>query len=436
LEGLAVDIPATSDNIPGTLVLRDASGNLSAGAVTADVTGDITGDVTGNVTGNSSTATALQTSRTIELTGDVTGSASFDGTANASITASIGSGVIVDADVKSDAAIAGTKVAPNFGSQNIQTTGNLAFGGTSNRITGDFSNATISSRAIVQSSTTNGFTNVFVIPNGTATNTALVCASSSSPDNCSLIGMIMDGVGSKAIINSGKAGTGTFVPLVFHTSDTERMRIDASGNVGIGTTSPTFKLVAAGGSQDGAWLGAASTVSFLGLGDYSSGATAGFQIRYDRSGGDTSFSTGNRDTPTERMRITAGGEVYIAGTTDRGAFNLQCNGTGVWGAGAYVNGSDERLKDNIAEITEGLEVVNKLRPVSFNYKPTHSKDTSKQAGFIAQELLVALAGKDYLEGTVSQGPEFYNVAYQNLIPVMAKAIQELSAKVEALEAAR
>jgi hypothetical protein len=43
--------------------------------------------------------------------------------------------------------------------------------------------------------------------------------------------MIMDGVGSKAIINSGKAGTGTFVPLVFHTSDTERMRIDASGNI-------------------------------------------------------------------------------------------------------------------------------------------------------------------------------------------------------------
>ncbi len=135
------------------------------------------------------------------------------------------------------------------------------------------------------------------------------------------------------------------------------------------------------------------------------------------------------------MRISSTGELWIAGTADQGAYNLQVNGTGVWAAGAYVNGSDERLKDNIAEITEGLEVVKKLRPVSFNYKPTHSKDTSKQAGFIAQELLVALEGKDYLEGTVKQGTEFYNVAYQNLIPVMAKAIQELSAKVEALEAA-
>jgi hypothetical protein len=146
------------------------------------------------------------------------------------------------------------------------------------------------------------------------------------------------------------------------------------------------------------------------------------------------FTTTTSDT--ERMRITSGGEVYIAGTTDRGAFNLQCNGTGVWGAGAYTNGSDERLKENIADITAGLEVVNKLRPVSFNYKPEHSSDLTKQAGFVAQDLLVALNGHDYLEGTVKLGPEYYSVAYQNLIPVLAKAIQELSAKVAALEAAQ
>jgi hypothetical protein len=126
-----VDIPATSDAIPGTLVLRDASGNLSAGTVAADLTGNVagdvigsltgnitgdvagnvTGDLTGNVTGNSSTATALQTSRTIELTGDVTGSASFNGTANASISANIGSGVIVDADINAAAGIVDTKLA-------------------------------------------------------------------------------------------------------------------------------------------------------------------------------------------------------------------------------------------------------------------------------------------------------------------------------------
>ena len=53
------------------------------------ITGNLTGNVTGNVIGNSSTATTLQTARTISLTGDVSGSVSFDGSANASIAATI-----------------------------------------------------------------------------------------------------------------------------------------------------------------------------------------------------------------------------------------------------------------------------------------------------------------------------------------------------------
>ena len=154
-------------------------------------------------------------------------------------------------------------------------------------------------------------------------------------------------------------------------------------------------------------------------------------LQYDHSSDYIRIGTNG----TERLRITSGGEVYIAGTTDQGAYNLQVNGTGVWGAGAYVNGSDERLKENIEDITSGLDVVEKLRPVSFQYKENYTADRSVQSGFIAQDLLVALDGKNYLEGVVSQGPTYYNVAYQNLIPILAKAIQELSAKVSALEAA-
>jgi hypothetical protein len=234
--------------------------------------------------------------------------------------------------------------------------------------------------------------------------------------------------------------------LWFGTNNTERMRIDASGNVGIGTTVPSERFHVEGSSSGG-------NIRVLVVNTATNGYSA-LSLLNDKAGiwrngsaqsgyaGNSSLNLGCIEADPigfvtnnlERMRITGGGEVYIA-TGDQGAYNLQVGGTGVWAAGAYVNGSDERLKDNIAEITEGLEVVKKLRPVSFNYKPTYSKDTSKQAGFIAQELLIALDGKDYAEGTVKQGPEFYNVAYQNLIPVMAKAIQELSAKVEALEAA-
>ena len=68
---------ATTNNTANTIVFRNASGNFSAGTITAALSG------------NSSTATKLQTARTISLTSDVTGSASFDGSANASITATV-----------------------------------------------------------------------------------------------------------------------------------------------------------------------------------------------------------------------------------------------------------------------------------------------------------------------------------------------------------
>lgn len=139
---------------------------------------------------------------------------------------------------------------------------------------------------------------------------------------------------------------------------------------------------------------------------------------------------------SERARITSGGEVYIAGTTDQGAYNLQCNGTGVWGAGAYVNGSDERIKDDIEPLASGIDVVEKLNPVTYRYKKDWSKDQSVQTGFIAQELLTALDGQVYVNGVVQQGgPEgYYSVAYQNIIPILTKAIQELKAELDTVKA--
>lgn len=72
---------ATNLNTANTIVFRDASGNFSAGTITANLTG--------SVTGNASTATKLSTARTISLSGDITGSVSFDGSANASITSTL-----------------------------------------------------------------------------------------------------------------------------------------------------------------------------------------------------------------------------------------------------------------------------------------------------------------------------------------------------------
>ena len=68
---------ATSNNTANRLVKRDASGNFSAGIITA------------NLFGNANTATRLATTRYINLSGDATGTAAFDGTGNADITVTV-----------------------------------------------------------------------------------------------------------------------------------------------------------------------------------------------------------------------------------------------------------------------------------------------------------------------------------------------------------
>jgi hypothetical protein len=133
------------------------------------------------------------------------------------------------------------------------------------------------------------------------------------------------------------------------------------------------------------------------------------------------------------MRITSGGEVYIAGTTDQGAYNLQVNGTGVWGAGAYVNGSDLRLKNSITPLNNSLDLINKMNPVTYKFNEDYSKDQSIQTGFIAQDLQEILKNEAYLDGIVKDGSEYLSVAYQNIIPLLVKAVQELSAEIKELK---
>lgn len=66
-----------------------SSGSFTTVAASGGITGNLTGNVTGAVTGNASTATTLQTARTIALSGDVVGSVSFNGSANVTISTAI-----------------------------------------------------------------------------------------------------------------------------------------------------------------------------------------------------------------------------------------------------------------------------------------------------------------------------------------------------------
>lgn len=178
----------------------------------------------------------------------------------------------------------------------------------------------------------------------------------------------------------------------------------------------------------------AASISGVADGAFNSVTDMPTAIAFHTGSSGTALKTANTTFGTERMRISSDGEVQIAGTSDRGTYNLQVNGTGVWGQGAYTNGSDERMKEEIADLNGGLEVVNQLRPVTYRYREEFSEDSNTQAGFIAQELKQALSGKNYAEGTVPEGPEYLSVAYQNLIPVLTAAIQEQQTQIEALEA--
>lgn len=86
--------------------------------------------------------------------------------------------------------------------------------------------------------------------------------------------------------------------------------------------------------------------------------------------------------------------------------------------------SDRRLKNDIETIENALDIINKLRGVTFNMKMTGKPSL----GLIAQEV------HEVLPSLVFEGPdEMLSVAYANIVGVLINAVKELSARVDKLE---
>ncbi len=98
--------------------------------------------------------------------------------------------------------------------------------------------------------------------------------------------------------------------------------------------------------------------------------------------------------------------------------------------------SDARDKTDVRALDAGLDFVNRLNPVRFTWNMRDGgKVGVEDTGFIAQELSLAMSAEaTEIPGLVyNENPDKIEAAYGKLLPVLVKAIQELSAQVESLK---
>lgn len=178
---------------------------------------------------NGNAATAADWNATLtDLSNALTQSVSADGQTPITGNLNLGNNRITNVAAPSangDVLVQGSAVtAPT-----LTSSGNVNFTGTGNRITGDFSNATVANRVMFQTSTTNSASIVGVIPNGTSQVGLLEIINNSTPTNSSFFRTSIDG--GTSYIEAGRYGTGSFLPMTIFTGGAERVRIDTSGNV-------------------------------------------------------------------------------------------------------------------------------------------------------------------------------------------------------------
>ena len=241
----------------------------------------------------------------------------------------------------------------------------------------------------------------------------------------------------------------------FQVGGTEKMRLTSAGHLSVGATSITNgggynKVIQVSGSE-----GCFSAISSSGEGLFAQNGVNTQVI--NRCNGNMEFRTNN----TDRMRINSNGNVLVGTTNESqvaGAGVKLVQGTNgrVFVVGAshtsgesfshYANGSyrfyvsysgaiastsdsittisDERLKENIKDLDQGLADVLKLKPRKYDWKEGEGTGEKNVSGFVAQEAETAGFGEfvgDWKHDTLSDAKSF---AQGGLIPVLVKAIQE------------
>jgi len=200
----------------------------------------------------------------------------------------------------------------------------------------------------------------------------------------------------------------------------ERMRIDSSGNVGIGTSSPL--------SLSGRNLSIVSTgnirLQLDSTNDYRiiSNTTGNFAIQDFTNSSDKFTITGTgefqfRNNSSEVMRLQSNGDLHVDG--DVIAYSTTI--------------SDQRLKDDVQTIDNALDKVSNLRGVSYTWNNGNRKG-QKDLGLIAQEVeqvLPELVREK--EMPMIDGGTYKTVDYEKIVGVLIEAVKELKQEIEILK---
>ena len=233
----------------------------------------------------------------------------------------------------------------------------------------------------------------------------------SAASNSSRLITAYDPANTRWYINSTFSGSGTTLPIAFLVANTERMRIDTSGNLLVGTTAQPTGVTGSKGTFKSASSDWTSVVW------NSNAAPFGLRIQHDTDVNGSSnqflFCYGGSTT---RAEIRSNG-----GLANYQAFN--------------VNLSDARAKTDIKPLASYWNKIKSLELVTFKYKDqTHSDDN---IGLIAQQVesvAPELIDTDGFGETPADGVPLKTIYTTDLYHASIKALQEAMARIEVLEA--